>query len=250
MADRPTIEVPITIRRDGGSPLYVQVAEQLRAAVDSGLLRPGDPFENEVALAERLGLSRPTIRRAIAELVGQGLLLRRRGAGTIVANRQIHRRAELSSLYDDLTRAGETPHTQVLDLNTVTDPRAATALGLDESTPLWCLHRLRTAGGRPFALMTNWVPVTALPDADADALSDRGLYALLRERGIRPVVARQSIGARRADAAERRLLELGRTDPVLTMTRAAFDAAGIPVEFGDHIYRADSYTIDVTLDDR
>lgn len=250
MADRPVIEVPITIRRDGAGPLYVQVAEQLRAAVDEGLLRPGDPFENEVALAARLGLSRPTIRRAIAELVAQGLLLRRRGAGTIVANRQIHRRAELSSLHDDLSRAGEAPLTRVLSLTRASDARAAAALGLPAQEPLWRLHRLRTAGPRPFALMTNWLPVAELPDADEDALTGHGLYALLRERGIRPVVARQSIGARRADAAERRLLDLGRSDPVLTMTRAAFDAAGRPVEFGDHIYRADSYTIDVTLDDR
>ena len=114
----------LDIRIDRGSPvpLYHQLAEQLTSAVTDGSLQPGDPFENEIALADRLGLSRPTVRRAIQELVAQGLLLRRRGLGTTVANRQIHRRAELTSLYDDLQRDGEAPpSTTVLSLEVVHD---------------------------------------------------------------------------------------------------------------------------------
>ncbi len=87
--------VDVRIDRETPVPLYHQLAEQLSAAIANGQLQPGDAFENEVAMADRLGLSRPTVRRAIQELVGQGLLLRRRGLGTTVAGRQIHRRAEL-----------------------------------------------------------------------------------------------------------------------------------------------------------
>ncbi len=95
-------------------------------------------------MADRLGLSRPTVRRAIQELVGQGLLLRRRGLGTTVAGRQIHRRAELTSLYDDLRREGSgDPRTQVLTHEVTTDEVAATALGLPVDTPLLKLVRLR-----------------------------------------------------------------------------------------------------------
>ena len=67
-----------------------------------------------MALAERLDLSRPTVRRAIAELVDRGLLVRRRGVGTTVASQVIHRRDELTSLYDDMVRRGQEPHTEVL----------------------------------------------------------------------------------------------------------------------------------------
>ena len=77
--------IPVVIDRTSPVPLYHQLAEQLTDAVEGGQLKPGDQFENEMALAERLELSRPTVRRAIAELVDRGLLVRRRGVGTTVA---------------------------------------------------------------------------------------------------------------------------------------------------------------------
>src|SRR3954447_25943931 len=101
--------VGVVIDRSSPIPLYHQLAEQLGAAITSGSLQPGDPFENEVALAERLGLSRPTVRQAIQELLAQGLLLRRRARGPRVDSRSTRRGPELTSLWDDLDRAGGRP---------------------------------------------------------------------------------------------------------------------------------------------
>jgi GntR family transcriptional regulator len=242
--------LPVRIDRASPVPLYHQLAEQLMAAITDGTLSPGDPFENEVALAARLGLSRPTVRRAIAELVGQGLLVRRRGIGTTVANRVVHRRAELTSLYDDLARQGRRPSTQVLSLQTgVTDERSAVALGLDPSTPMLAMVRLRYAGGAPLAVLRNWLP-SAFADLTAEQLENDGLYAVLRQRGVRPAVARQSFGARNATAHERRLLQLTKAEPLLTMTRMAYDGDGSPVEFGDHCYRGGQYSVDVMVYER
>ena len=102
-------QIPVMIDRASPVPLYHQLAEQLTAAVEDGTLQPGDPFENELALADRLDLSRPTVRRAIAELVSRGLLVRRRGVGTAVASEVIHRRDELTSLFEDMERKGKRP---------------------------------------------------------------------------------------------------------------------------------------------
>lgn len=242
----------LDIRIDRGTPvpLYHQLAEQLTAAITDGSLAVGDLLENEVGMAERLGLSRPTVRRAIQELVAQGLLLRRRGLGTTVAGRQIHRRAELTSLYDDLERSGESPPlTSVLVHEPATDEAAAQALGLAADTTLLRLVRLRTAGERPLAVMRNWLP-PAYADVTVEELERTGLYAVLRQRGARPVVAHQRIGARPPSVPERRLLGLRPSQPVLTMTRAAFDATGAPVEYGDHCYRAEGYAIEVMIDER
>ena len=150
--------IPVTIDRSSPVPLYHQLAEQLTAAIEDGRLQPGDPFENELALADRLDLSRPTVRRAIAELVSRGLLVRRRGVGTTVASQVIHRRDELTSLYDDMVRRGQEPRTQVLALDTdAVDAVAAEALGLPP-TPAWSpVERLRTVGNTPTALMHNWL---------------------------------------------------------------------------------------------
>jgi len=151
-------QVAIQIERSSPVPLYHQLAEQLTAAVTSGQLQPGDAFENELDLASRLSLSRPTVRRAIQELVAKGLLLRRQGLGTRVANRKVHRRAELTSLYDDLQRSGSTPRTRVLAYGPCADVVAAQALDIPEDTPLLSVVRLRLADSAPFAILRNWLP--------------------------------------------------------------------------------------------
>lgn len=239
----------LDIRIDRGSPvpLYHQLAEQLAAAIDTGVLKPGDAFENELSLADRLDLSRPTVRRAIVELVTRGLLVRRRGIGTTVANEVIHRRNELTSLHDDLALAGREPVTEVLALDTaVVDPQAAGVLGLYPQTPLVYLERLRSVPEGPLAILRNWLP-PAWADLDAAVLSGQGLYGLMRARGLVPAVAHQTIGARPAEPAERTLLGLGKHDPVLTLSRRAYDSSGAPVEFGEHSFRYDRYRVDVTV---
>ena len=163
--------LPIEIDRSSPVPLYHQLAEQLSASIASGVLQPGDPFENEVAVAERLQLSRPTVRRAIQELVDQGMLVRRRGLGTTVANRKVHRKIELSSLFDDLQRDGRDPRTTVVEHEVVTDDRAAAALDLAPDTPMLRLVRVRMAGDNPLALMQLAVKPLARPPFPLEMLT-------------------------------------------------------------------------------
>jgi DNA-binding GntR family transcriptional regulator len=241
------LQIPVTIDRTSPVPLYHQLSQQLAAAIDDGVLKPGDPFENELSLAERLDLSRPTVRRAIVELVTRGLLVRRRGIGTTVAQEAIHRRNELTSLYDDLRETGRRPVTVVLEFEpAITDHRAAAIFGLPSDTPLVHLQRLRSVEEGPIAILHNWLP-PQYADLDPEALATGSLYGLLRARGVVPAVGHQSIGARPAEPVERKLLQLDRHDPVLTMTRRAYDAAGRPVEFGDHCYRFDRHRFDLTV---
>jgi GntR family transcriptional regulator len=241
--------VSVTIDRSSPVPLYHQLAEQLTQSISDGVLVPGDAFENEIALSERLQLSRPTVRRAIQELVDKGLLVRRRGLGTTVANRKVHRHFKLSSLYDDLAKEGRAPRTEVLSYEIVENPVAADGLDLPADTPMLAVTRLRFAGDTPLAIMHNWLPPSA-GDITREELEVKGLYAVLRDRGIRPVVAQQTIGARMPTAFERRHLEMSGSTPVLTMTRMAFDADGKAVEYGDHCYRASDYSIEVMVDER
>jgi len=109
--------------------------------------------------------------------------------------------------------------------------------------------RLRYADDVPLAVLRNWLP-SDFSDLTAEQLQTEGLYAVLRRRGVRPAVARQSFGARNATAHERRLLHLTKAEPLLTMTRTAFDGDGAPVEFGDHCYRGDQYSVDVMVYER
>jgi DNA-binding GntR family transcriptional regulator len=240
-------QIQVSIDRNSPVPLYHQLAEQLAAAVDTGVLKPGDAFENELSLADRLELSRPTVRRAIVELVTRGLLVRRRGIGTTVANEVIHRRNELTSLYDDLRKAGREPITEVLEFNTdFVDLRASQVLGLGPETKLVYLERLRSVQEGPMAVLRNWL-APSWADLNLEDLKTQGLYNAMKRRGVSPAVAHQTIGARRAEPSERKLLQLDKNDPVLTMTRRAYDSAGNPLEFGDHCYRYDRYLFDITV---
>src|SRR3954453_22122506 len=107
------------IDRSSPTPLYFQLAQAIEGAITGGTLPSGSKLENEVLLAQRYGLSRPTGRRAVQELVDKGLLVRKRGVGTQVLQPHVRRSVELTSLYDDLSRGGEAPTTTVLSLERI-----------------------------------------------------------------------------------------------------------------------------------
>ncbi|MDR5699247.1 GntR family transcriptional regulator [Agromyces aerolatus] len=243
-------ELFLTIDRAGPVPLYFQIAKCLERAITEGSLPPGSRLENELSLAERLGFSRPTIRRAIQELVDRGLLVRRRGVGTQVVHSHVNRNVELSSLYEDLDADARTPTTRVLSSEIVpAGELAVEQLGVEPGRPTLHIRRLRYADGVPLAILDNILPEPFIA-FDERALTDHGLYQLLRSRGVTLRVAKQRIGARQATAEESRLLDLAEGAAVLTMSRTAFDNSGRAVEFGQHSYRSDLYSFEVTLVDR
>lgn len=239
--------IDVDLDRSSPMPLYHQVAEALMAAITGGTLPPGSRLANEIDLAVHLGISRPTMRRAIEELVNAGLLVRRRGVGTQVVHTKVRRAIELTSLHDDLAVAGQRPRTEVLaDTIGPADADTAAALGLRRGAEVITLERLRFARDEPLALMRNVIPAD-LVTLDDDALREQGLYALLRASGVILHVAQQTIGARLASAAEARLLAEHRSAPLLTMTRTAYDDRGRAVEHANHLYRASLYSFDLTL---
>jgi GntR family transcriptional regulator len=233
--------------RSSPVPLYHQLAQQLEAAIERGVLAPGNLLGNEVDLSVRLGLSRPTVRQAIQSLVDKGLLVRRRGVGTQVVHSQVKRPLELSSLYDDLEAAGQGPTTEVVRNETV--PAAcdvAAALGVPEGGEVTVLDRLRRTHGRPVALLRNYLPASLL-DLDNARLESTGLYRVMRSAGITLHSARQTVGARAATADEASRLDEEEGAALLTMQRTAYDDTGRPVEYGAHVYRASHYSFDFQL---
>lgn len=237
----------LVIDRNSPVPLYFQVAEHLERLIESGEYVPGTRLENEIVLAGRLGLSRPTMRRAIEYLVDRGLLVRKRGVGTQVVQPKVRRPVELSSLFDDLAAAGREPRTDVLAFATERPSEVvAEALALPPDSEVYAFERLRFTGGEPLSIMRNWVPTTVV-DLDAAALRERGLYQIIRAAGVTLKAATESIGARAARAAEAALLGERRGAPLLTMTRTAYDETGRAVEYGSHLYRASRYTFEIAL---
>lgn len=235
------------VDRNSPVPLYFQVAQHLEDAIHSGAVPTGTLFQNEVDLAASLGLSRPTMRRAMQHLVDKGLVVRRRGIGTRVVQPKLRRPLELSSLHDDLAIAGRKPTTTVLSFETVeAHADVAERLELAEGSPVLELVRLRSAAGEPIAKMTNYLP-ERIGTFREEELVNNGLYDLIRRQGIVLHSANQTLGARNATAAEARMLDEPKGAALVTAQRVTYDDHGSPVEFGKHIYASSRYTFEVQL---
>lgn len=239
-------EVRFAIDPSSPTPLYHQLAQAIETAITGGELPAGSRLQNELLLAQRHGLSRPTVRRAVQELVDKGMLVRKRGVGTQVIQPHVRRPMELTSLYEDLRRAKQEPSTTVLALERVpADADVAGRLDVAEGEEVVLVRRLRHSQGEPIAVLTNYLPGRFHPTVEV--LTSRGLYEYLRGHGVHLRVAHQRIGARLASADEARLLGEPVRAALLTMERTAFDDEGSAVEYGTHIYRASRYEFETTL---
>jgi DNA-binding GntR family transcriptional regulator len=237
----------IDLERSGPIPLYFQIATRLEKAIKDGTLPAGARLENEIAFGERLGLSRPTVRRAIQDLADKGLLVRRRGIGTQVVHGQVTRGVELTSLHEDLVRSGFKPSTQILKYEvTKADKNIAEKLDIEVGSKILYLKRLRLADNVPMSVLENYLPADLADIAESD-LAEHGLYQMLRARGVNIRVAKQRIGARKASREESDLLSIEKSSALLAMDRTAYDNSGRAVEYGHHCYRPDLYSFDFTM---
>jgi len=246
VSSEQTTMLRITLDHSSPVPLYHQMAKAIEKDIETGTLTPGERLENEIALASRLRVSRPTARRALQELVDLGMLVRKRGVGTQVAPARVHRRVDLTSLFDDLSGSGRAPTTTVLEYSVGRgSPEISNVLEIPLGAEVVTVRRLRYADGEPLALMNNHLALEIAPTYEE--LNDLGLYAALRGHGIEIHMAQQNIGARTATAAEARILDEKPKAALLTMERTAYDAAGRAIEHGMHVYRASRYNFSTTL---
>src|SRR5215218_4067408 len=174
-----TRDFAVVLNRVSPIPLYHQLAGQLVTAIESGTLPKGSFLDNEIELAARWQVSRPTVRRAIQDLVDNGMLVRRRGVGTQVVSDQVRRPFKLSSLFEDLLASGRQPVTKVLVLDSIAAAgEVAEALGVAEGTEVVRLERLRSVGSQPLAIMRNWLTTEIAGSLAVEQLELRGLYSL------------------------------------------------------------------------
>jgi DNA-binding GntR family transcriptional regulator len=237
----------VALDRMSTVPLYHQLAEHMRQAIKCGALVRGNQLGNEIDLAKHFGVSRPTTRRAIQELVDQGLLVRRRGVGTQIVQDAFTRPLQLSSLFDDLERENKGPTTQVLANELIIAlPEIAAKLLVQPNEPVVRLRRLRLTDGEPLAILENFLPSRLSHVAGTD-LASVGLYEAMRVAGVRMRVANQRIGAREGTEEECQLLHEPPRSPMVTMERLTHEDSGRPVEWARHVYRASKYEFTITL---
>ena len=174
-------------------PLYAQFAHLLRRAITEGRLEAGAALPPERDLAAEYGVSRITIRKAIAELAEDGLLTRKQGAGTTVTRRIEQNFSRISSFSEEMTARGQLPSSAwILRAAGAVTPVEAMQLNLSPGAPVMRFHRVRIADDAPMAVEFSTVPSYCLGGIDDVSES---LYAALALTGHRPVRALQRLRA-------------------------------------------------------
>lgn len=220
-------------------PLGERLRNALTDALDSGVIAPGESLPSEREMAERLDVSRSTLRQGLKELALQGLVATRPGAGTVVVGRIHKALSRLSGFTEDMQLRGLLPSSRVLECFIApVDSDAAFRTGLPLGTPVLTLVRLRLAGGEPIAYERSIVPVDAV-GSDYDGTGS--LYERMDARGFRPRRVLQSLQATGADPAIAALLDLAPGSAVLEITQLGYGAAGTVVEDAVSWYRGDRY---------
>ncbi|WP_263262099.1 GntR family transcriptional regulator [Pseudomonas sp. RIT-PI-S] len=231
----------ITLRPDSSqpTPLYLQLARNLEAAIQAGQWKADQALPSERSLSEDLNISRVTARKALDVLVEQGLIRRNQGSGTFITPRLEQPLSRLSSFTEMLRSKGLTPSSQWLEreiaLPTLDE---LTRLSLSPSDQVARLKRLRKADGVVMAVELSTLPAALLPEPRAIGDS---LYAHLEAIG-RPVVrALQHIRAINASTEMAALVGIAPGTAMLRMTRIGFLADKTPIELTDTYCRDDYY---------
>lgn len=236
---RRALRESLAAQRRSGRPRYEQLREAVLELVRAGVLGPGAALPAERQLADVTGWSRVTVRKALAALIDQGVILAKPGAGHFVGERIVRSFSRLTSFTDDLRARGLDPRVVFLDrgVGDATTDEAMT-LAVSPGSRVIRLHRLRFGGERPLAVERSVVPQTILPDPTLVAVS---LYEALQALGTAPARALQRLRAVAIDAATASLLELPAGSPGLQIERQAYLTDGRACEFTRSVYRADAY---------
>ena len=237
------------ISPDSVVPKYHQLKEWLRDQIAAS--SPGHPIPSEPQLCKDFGISRTTARKAVTDLVNEGLLYRQQGHGTFVAQPRLQERfTQLAvGFHQYMTSHGIPVTTQVLEQRVVPATRAvADYLGIQIGEPMVKLVRLRSVDGKCMLIATTYIPHALCSGLEYDDLKEVSLYSLLAEKyGLRIARGTRTVKAARYDEREVALLGADRDVPALVVSAVMIDDQGRRVEFSEAKHRGDLCQLEIQV---
>ena len=220
-----------------------EAREQVLELIES--LEVGDAIPAERVLSQELGVSRLTLRAALDELVREGRLTRRRGAGTFVAEPKVAKGMTITSFSDDMRQRGLTPGSRTLEFATIpAGARLGRILHVSPSEPVLSIKRLRLADDEPMAVELLHVREALFPGLTARRLEESSFYDLLETSyEIEIVGGTQTVEPTVTNDEESRILGVPLHSPALLFERVTRAASGDVVEYTSSTYRGDRYRI-------
>lgn len=231
-------------------PVYLQVREWLMSQIESGELPEESLLPPEQELATRLGVSRPTVRQAMLELVRDGVIARERGKGTTVLGRRLQYPVRrLVSFSEEHAGRGQELTARVLKSElAVADSSLASRLLVQPGSPAFFLSRLRCVNGEVVAWQRAYIPAQYAPGIEHIDFGRLSLYATLADRfGFKPKYADEVIAIGRATREEAGLLAMRRGGPVFRIERRTYLSPARLLEVVEAVYRGDRYEIRLRL---
>ncbi len=225
-------------------PLYASIANELQFQIKRGDIKPGERLPTERNLSIELGVNRMTIRRAMQILEQLGLIIRRQGAGTYVAEPIIERQAaKLISFTKGMKSRGYEIDSRVVQFEEIKlGTSLSNELGNKAFDFVYQIHRLRLINHEPILLERLLIPVEYFPNFIKHDLSKRSLYEVMdSEYGVKVVQAKQSLEAVNASAYEAQLLEIELGASLMLEKRISEDEEARIVEYGKDLYRGDRF---------
>jgi GntR family transcriptional regulator len=230
------------INRAAPQPMYLQLKQHIRDDIARLGLQPGAMLPGEYSLCEQFGVSRTVVRQALLQLEHQGLIERVKGKGTFVAQQKVPETLvhTLTGLYEEVAARGGHVHSLVRrqEIAPANDD-VADALRVPPASPIVIIERLRYVDDEPWSLTTTYLPLTVGALVIHDDLSDRSLYALLAEHGIRAKRGVRSAEAVSASAEQAQLLSVTPGQALLALRSVSFDEADEPMEYFIAYHRGD-----------
>ena len=188
MEQNPILNSKLSLNSD--IPLYTQLVGIIKRQISSGALAVGALLPSESELCRALDVSRNTVRQAIGELEDEGLVVRKRGKGTFVADPTTNRRGVRYSFTTEVSSMGKTPSSTLVDFDVIV-PSAAICqkMELKEGTSVYCFTRIRNVDGQPLILETSYYPQFIYPNLTKNMVQTHSFYSLLYHVGITPFSA-------------------------------------------------------------
>ncbi|WP_414719518.1 GntR family transcriptional regulator [Streptomyces sp.] len=241
------VPTPRAVEPDGIRPGGVLKRERVRDAVLNMVEErdPGDAIPSERTLCVQLGVSRPTLRAAVDELVTAGILVREHGRGVFVAPEKITQELVQDRYSLSVPQASGTWTSRLLEFTTMpAGARVGRKLRLSPAAEIFYVARLRLVDGSPMAIEHLHIPAALVPGLTARELEHGDLYQHLRtQHGVHVSDATQAIEPTVVTRAEAEVLDVPELFPALLFERLTSDSTGRPVEYVHSIYRGDRYRI-------
>jgi GntR family transcriptional regulator len=230
--------------RQNGTPAYRKIQATIQKRIDDGQLKPGDAVESERELAKIHDVSLMTARHALSALEHEGVVQRRRGAGTFVAPPKIHFN-KLMGFTELMAGRNLTAKSKVLSFSVVENEREVAArLALADHTPLKRVGRLRLGSDEPFAMETCYFSADEYPDLTRTSLGRGSLFSIFEhDYGIQLAYADEEVDATAADSTTAHLLQVPRGHPLLRMRQVIYSTKGKSTVYVVGLYRSDRYNL-------